>query len=334
METKQKHFRAGYYEINKVAMADWHLPVTVMAGNVIYNGLHWHDHLEIMACLQGSFSIRVEGEVYHLMPGDFLLINGGDSHEIFEGERNGLQLICSIDTGILKNAQEWYFFQTVGSRKDGHIHKDSPVAQHLLEVLGHMAYLVTDDIRLNREENWYEYHMYLYDLLLVLSGYKEKASAAGQKERKEEFRKCISFLNDHYSEDITIHTLAHQMGVSEPTMYRMFQKHLGMSFVTYLNMVRVRGACVLLEQPQNKVADIAFSCGFTSLSNFYRIFGEIMGMTPREYRKKQAQNTVNIAGGLLKQQSMMSLNTFQNFFELPYTREDLLTMSKTIEKTY
>lgn len=138
------------------------------------------------------------------------------------------------------------------------------------------------------------------------------------------------------------------MNVSEPSVYRVFQNKLAVTPTTYVHIVRTRMACALLKDPARKVTDIAFECGFASLSNFYRTFEMQMKMSPREYRKsytrtgaKRSPSRNALAGGELAEgewiedglagdelagrpsvpyQNIMAANIFQNFFELPYER--------------
>lgn len=53
----------GYYEIGINAQYLREMHATTIVGNVIMNRLHWHDHLEVICCVHGSFSVRVDGSV-------------------------------------------------------------------------------------------------------------------------------------------------------------------------------------------------------------------------------------------------------------------------------
>ena len=92
----------GYYEIGMTARYLPQMKASVLAGNVIFNRLHWHEHLEVMCCLKGEFHMRVDGEEFLLREGDFLTVNPNAMHEIFDGTRDGLQIIFSVDASLLK----------------------------------------------------------------------------------------------------------------------------------------------------------------------------------------------------------------------------------------
>ena len=57
-----------------------------------------------------------------------------------------------------------------------------------------------------------------------------------------------------------------------------------MSFYKYLNQKRIENAERLLINPEVSVTEVSLSSGFTSLSSFIRMFKQIKGCTPSEYR--------------------------------------------------
>ena len=61
--------------------------------------------------------------------------------------------------------------------------------------------------------------------------------------------------------------------------------HTALSYVTYLNGMRITKACRLLENTMMSVSEICYECGFNNKSNFNRIFFKAKKMTPTDYRK-------------------------------------------------
>jgi AraC-like DNA-binding protein/mannose-6-phosphate isomerase-like protein (cupin superfamily) len=330
----------GYYEIKTNRIFGVELKAAVLAGNVQFNRLHWHEHLEILCCVHGSFNVRVDGIVYHLKEGDIITINSGASHEIFDGLPNGLQIIVSIDPSLLqKEETEIYDFSTVG---DTAISAHSEEVKTLRSSLGKMAWLLTPEVEvmsqaiktykdillqnrhivLKTEEEWNCFHMELYRVLMYLASHKRKAEAAKNVSApKSAFTECVEILHREYGQPLSAKILSERVGVSEPTIYRMFQKQLGVSFITYLNSIRVNAACGYMENKELSIIEIADCCGFSSLSNFYRVFHLHKGQSPRTYRKDKGDL---LLGNDLTRQDIMELNRFQSFWELPYDRRELL----------
>lgn len=346
METKNRQ-DSGYYEISMNGRYFSEMQAAAMAGNVIYNRLHWHDHLEIMCCVRGSFFLRADGETMRLRQGDFAVINCDVPHEIFDGEKDGLQIIFSVDKSLLRNEEgEKYQFSTVGEHA---VCKNCEDAVIFRRSVGKIAWMLTlDEYQTERlpgrlkkkrlhgqeqsvwseyilrtEEEWYIYQREVYQCLSCMA--RHKISGAEKKKAAEEernlFRRCVERIHKEYGGELNAAILSDMAGVSEPTVYRLFRKNLGVSLNSYIQMVRIRAVQERLEHTDEDITQIAFSCGFTSLSNFYRVFHELQGQTPKEYRRQRKKEKWIFGSA---QRDIMNLNSFQNFFELPYSREELL----------
>ena len=65
-----------------------------------------------------------------------------------------------------------------------------------------------------------------------------------------------------------------------------------MKFVDYIARLRFAKACLLLQNPNLRISEIAFEVGFQSLSQFNRVFKKLSGQSPTEYR---AKNTTELS---------------------------------------
>lgn len=96
---------------------------------------------------------------------------------------------------------------------------------------------------------------------------------------------ALEYINSHYMEPIRIETLAGHCHISETHIRRLFSSCINMGPLEYINLIRIKNACELLRKTDALVADIAFKCGFSTLSTFNRNFKRITGCTPYEWRK-------------------------------------------------
>jgi len=67
---------------------------------------------------------------------------------------------------------------------------------------------------------------------------------------------------------------------------KMFKKATGLTFTDYLGRVRVEKAKSLLLNPNLRISEIAYAVGFQSLTHFNRVFRELTGRSPTNFRKK------------------------------------------------
>lgn len=339
----------GYYESNRTGEY-LGFPVTVIAMNVMYNGLHWHDHGEIIFCRKGQVKVRVDGTERILEQGDVTFINGGESHEIYDGRENELQIIAFIEPEAMGNLE---------NRRISLEQLDEGDRKLVCEALGQMAYLSMSELvkydllehraaengrkKYNRpehvsadfdelrdawnlsEENSCRYQMYMYQLLMVLMKYKVENVHPNEK-KKDIIKKCVDYINEHLGDELNAAVLADQFHVSEPTVYRLFSEKIGLPLGQYITTVRINAVCRCLEETEDQITNIAMNCGFTGLSNFYRVFRQQVGVSPKEYRrhyliKRQGQSRKRA----VYQPEIMRLNRFQSFEELGIDTEELKT---------
>ena len=64
----------------------------------------------------------------------------------------------------------------------------------------------------------------------------------------------------------------------------MFAKELGVSLISYVNMIKIRAACAMLEANKLSLTEIALECGFNSSSYFCKVFKREVGVSPKAYR--------------------------------------------------
>jgi AraC-like DNA-binding protein len=88
---------------------------------------------------------------------------------------------------------------------------------------------------------------------------------------------------------LTPELIARKIGISKRSLHRLFAAQ-GKSVMGYVLDERIKRAVRLMTLPEARdltITEIAFACGFNSLSHFGRVFAERMGMTPTEWRKQR-----------------------------------------------
>lgn len=108
-------------------------------------------------------------------------------------------------------------------------------------------------------------------------------SAALPFTENERMLKIMVFLEDHLSESHTLQSISSRFGVSERTLSRFFQSTLNVSFLQYLKLLRMAKAFRLINGNEHSLADIAFLCGYQSLSSFSNTFYQVTKTRPSEH---------------------------------------------------
>jgi AraC-like DNA-binding protein/ligand-binding sensor protein len=99
-------------------------------------------------------------------------------------------------------------------------------------------------------------------------------------------RRAKAYIAGHHADPIGLDEIAKAMHVSTFYFCKMFKKATGMTFTDYLGRVRVEKAKNLLLNPHLRVSEIAYAVGFQSLTHFNRVFRELTGESPTNFREK------------------------------------------------
>lgn len=99
-------------------------------------------------------------------------------------------------------------------------------------------------------------------------------------------RDCISYINEHFSESLTLKDLSEKACLSPFYFTRIFAKEVGMTPYQYLLSTRISTAKFLLKSTSFSVKEIGYRCGFSSESSFCSAFKKWENKTPGKYRSE------------------------------------------------
>ena len=108
--------------------------------------------------------------------------------------------------------------------------------------------------------------------------------AEGSNDDEDRLRNLIRYTHEHCCERLTLDTAAAQMNMSKYYLCKFFKQHANMTYVTYLNQVRLERASQMLLTGKN-VSEAAMECGFESVSYFVQLFKRTLGCTPGQFVK-------------------------------------------------
>ncbi|MCQ2141250.1 MAG: AraC family transcriptional regulator [Bacteroidales bacterium] len=134
----------------------------------------------------------------------------------------------------------------------------------------------------------------LYDL--SRGDYKQLSSSsfanASRDQESRRIKTVKQYINDHYTEDLSLNKLAALIGMGPSSFSRFFKQHTNRTLTSYITDIRLGIAARALVDSTQNISEICYSCGFNNLSNFNRIFKEKKGMAPKEFRALYRKNKV------------------------------------------
>ena len=243
---------------------------------------HMHDSLEFYILLSGKRNLLVNDSFFEIAEGSLFSIEPQVSHRMLDAEGGGYEgLVCNLSLSWLRIAAGENALRELKQplRVVCPEHKDEAKIRSFTEeiqkaVLNKNA---LTELHVSRA---------ILGLLSVFLCYPN--TAGEQTIRRESYARIselIRYINEHFDQKLALPELADRFFISEFHMCRLFKAYTGKTIGEYLLSVRIEKACKLLTESKEKIQNICFLCGFTSLSNFNKCFKTVCGKTPMQYRK-------------------------------------------------
>jgi two-component system response regulator YesN len=99
-------------------------------------------------------------------------------------------------------------------------------------------------------------------------------------------QQALDYIRLHYKEEITLEKTAKEIGITYTYLSKLFKEETGTSFTEYLNQVRIKVSKKFMDSGES-VKEIYSNVGFNNYSYFFKVFKELVGLTPLEYMKKK-----------------------------------------------
>ncbi|MCR1842144.1 helix-turn-helix transcriptional regulator [Murimonas intestini] len=254
---------------------------------------HWHQEIEFIFVRSGSAHLSINEHNFTAHKGDLVVIDTGDFHY--------------SDSSKMKNVLDFIIFDTsILSSLYNHSHFASPlVSASELKRYGMekdvLALFADVSRELKEKEPYYKEIVTarLRDFWYLLKRKRPQSCQDMTSENKRmsllyDMQQLLSYMDEHYADNITLTYAAEKMNFSESHFSKVFKKLIGINFVTYLNMVRVEQAAARLKNTSSRVTDVALNCGFNNVRTFNRVFKEITGYTPSQFLKLTDPDSYNL----------------------------------------
>lgn len=101
---------------------------------------------------------------------------------------------------------------------------------------------------------------------------------------------AILYINEHYSEDLTVASMADRLFMSYSYFSRNFKRVTGRCFKDYLNVTRINNAEMKLRSTSKSVTQIAMECGYNNIAYFSAMYKKLKGISPTAARDTETAN--------------------------------------------
>ena len=140
-----------------------------------------------------------------------------------------------------------------------------------------------------REKDYIKAMLHVY----TIQEMKEILQKAGQIicDRKDKngignytINRTLEYIRNHYKEGISLEKAAEVLNITPEYLSMLFKREMGMNFSVFLKKFRISHAKRLLKETDMKIYEVAQECGYSNSNYFARIFKEVTGVSPAEYR--------------------------------------------------
>lgn len=111
------------------------------------------------------------------------------------------------------------------------------------------------------------------------------AHVSRKKDQNDDILTIIQFIEQNYSNSITVDDMVEHIHVSKYHFIRRFRRMMGITPYSYLTNYRINMSKTLLRSTNKTVSEIAELCGFLDTSNFIAQFKKHTGQKPLQYRR-------------------------------------------------
>jgi YesN/AraC family two-component response regulator len=115
----------------------------------------------------------------------------------------------------------------------------------------------------------------------------------GAAENRDEFvvDGIAMHIREYYMRDLPLNAVSKMANMNRSKFCAIFKKRFGQTFTAYLKNVRVRNASELLRNSSLSVTEISHAVGYGSVVHFDRVFRDVHGLSPKEYRRRNAKSS-------------------------------------------
>lgn len=247
-------------------------------GKECYIDKHWHKILEIDYILSGDLKVWLQGDNFILSDNEYVVINSNDVHQTNGKYENVHIKYMVIRYSYVFMKQYFSDFEKYRFEIRDNIYKET-IRQQLERIAG---FLDTGDTL--AEIHILSSLVYILDILFTHCSIPRSRDEILAKDPNYDYaRRAVEYINEHYSEPITLPSVAPVVGLSPTYFAKFFKIKTSKTFLTYLNDIRMVHALADMENYGVTETEAALNNGFPNVKSFIQTFKRNYNCTLSQY---------------------------------------------------
>ncbi|MBU7592664.1 AraC family transcriptional regulator [Metabacillus halosaccharovorans] len=251
---------------------------------------HFHDWYEIVYVYGGKGTFFIDYSFIDMEKGDFFVIPANTIHYSIPNSESPITSSVIFFNPLLianQSSRDTFSYLQIfdeSSRLNNYRYSLNNEQQKQLETL-----IDNIESEFTQKKSGYNQAAVLQLQLILLHInrsiiHQHSSYTTSQKFIPMWLRMILEYIEDHFSEKITLSFLAEYGNISSAHLSRVFKQMTGLNVSEYIKMKKILKAKQLLLKTEENVSSIADQCGFESMPYFHRTFKKMMDMTPSQYR--------------------------------------------------
>lgn len=220
---------------------------------------------------EGYFSVADSPQV-HLTAGDLFLIPANYRNKYYPNRQNPWNYLWIGFSGSLaKN-----YLEQAG------LTEENPIIKATIDKKTELIFSAI--YQSFKQKEIFEMFSKTFSLFNYLAKKNQQTIRIDQREKL--FLEIKNYLDEHFSDGITVTQAALANNIDRTYLFKLFQKYQNENPSLYIQQLKLDKACSLLRKSSFSITEISYQCGFSSPSYFSKFFQSKINTSPVAYRSQ------------------------------------------------
>lgn len=231
----------------------------------------------LIYCLQGAGWFAIHRKTYKVRSNQFFILPAGVAHTYGSDPANPWTIYWVHFTGELSR-NYFQYLMNKRSMTPKMVFPSDERNQLFDEIVRYASTINNTDALIYANNCLYNY----------LASFKNAIYAQSEVDRTQKsiVENCIELMKENIYKNLNLYEIAQMMGLSISYLSSLFKEKMNDSPYNYFIFLKIQRACYLLWNSQAKIKAIAAQLGYEDPYHFSRVFKNMMGLSPRQFRNR------------------------------------------------